>query len=117
MAIDNENLEMVELLIHYNVDTKDALLHAISEEFVEAVEMLLDHEDGNRNKEGHHVSFLRFELRCFSQFRICGFKNDNRFAKLRIRITSAQFWFRPIVMQIVFSIRYSLRLLRWNDIV
>lgn len=56
MAIDNENLEMVELLIHYNVDTKDALLHAISEEFVEAVEMLLDHEDGNRNKEGHHVS-------------------------------------------------------------
>lgn len=56
MAIDNENLEMVELLIQYNVDTKDALLHAISEEFVEAVEMLLDHEDGNRNKEGHHVS-------------------------------------------------------------
>lgn len=68
MAIDNENLEMVELLIHYNVDTKDALLHAISEEFVEAVEMLLDHEDGNRNKEGHHVSFLRLELRCFSRF-------------------------------------------------
>lgn len=56
MAIDNENLEMVELLINYNVDTKDALLHAISEEFVEAVEMLLDHEDCNQHKEGHHVS-------------------------------------------------------------
>lgn len=56
MAIDNENLEMVELLINYSVDTKDALLHAISEEFVEAVEMLLDHEDGNQHKEGHHVS-------------------------------------------------------------
>lgn len=55
MAIDNENLEMVELLINYSVDTKDALLHAISEEFVEAVEMLLDHEDGNQHKEGHHV--------------------------------------------------------------
>lgn len=53
MAIDNENLEMVELLINYNVDTKDALLHAISEEFVEAVEMLLDHEDANQTKEGH----------------------------------------------------------------
>ncbi|XP_076273202.1 transient receptor potential cation channel gamma isoform X2 [Rhynchophorus ferrugineus] len=44
MAIDNENLEMVELLIGYKVETKDALLHAISEEFVEAVEVLLDHE-------------------------------------------------------------------------
>lgn len=54
MAIDNENLDMVELLINYNVDTKDALLHAISEEFVEAVEMLLDHED--QRKEGQRVS-------------------------------------------------------------
>nr|ACD69414.1 transient receptor potential channel gamma [Spodoptera littoralis] len=44
MAIDNENLEMVELLINDNDDTKDALLHAISEEFVEAVFVLLDHE-------------------------------------------------------------------------
>lgn len=56
MAIDNENLDMVELLINYKVDTKDALLHAISEEFVEAVEMLLDHEDQNERKEGQHVS-------------------------------------------------------------
>ncbi|XP_037048011.1 transient receptor potential-gamma protein isoform X9 [Bradysia coprophila] len=54
MAIDNENLEMVELLINFSVDTKDALLHAISEEFVEAVEMLLDHEDNTHSKEGHH---------------------------------------------------------------
>lgn len=59
MAIDNENLEMVELLINNHVDTKDALLHAISEEFVEAVEMLLDHDDCNRRKEGHHVSSTR----------------------------------------------------------
>lgn len=55
MAIDNENLEMVELLINYNVDTKDALLHAISEEFVEAVEVLLDHEDINLQNNGAHV--------------------------------------------------------------
>lgn len=60
MAIDNENLEMVELLINYNVDTKDALLHAISEEFVEAVEMLLDHQDCNQHKEGHHVSNILY---------------------------------------------------------
>ncbi|XP_019868467.2 transient receptor potential-gamma protein [Aethina tumida] len=45
MAIDNENLEMVELLIGHKVETKDALLHAISEEFVEAVEVLLEHEE------------------------------------------------------------------------
>ncbi|XP_054706586.1 transient receptor potential-gamma protein-like [Uloborus diversus] len=47
MAIDNENLEMVELLIEHRVDTKDALLHAISEEYVEAVEVLLEHEEAN----------------------------------------------------------------------
>lgn len=58
MAIDNENLEMVELLITHSVDTKDALLHAISEEFVEAVEVLLDHEDLNRSGSGVHVSFF-----------------------------------------------------------
>ena len=45
MAIDNENLEMIELLIGYEVEMKDALLHAINEEFVEAVELLLDHEE------------------------------------------------------------------------
>lgn len=56
MAIDNENLEMVELLINYNVDTKDALLHSISEEFVEAVEVLLDHENVSFQTEGNHVS-------------------------------------------------------------
>ncbi|XP_026671309.1 transient receptor potential-gamma protein isoform X2 [Ceratina calcarata] len=56
MAIDNENLEMVELLIEHKVDTKDALLHAISEEFVEAVELLLMHEEREaryRNGEPH----------------------------------------------------------------
>uniref|UniRef100_U5ENB5 Putative transient receptor potential channel n=1 Tax=Corethrella appendiculata TaxID=1370023 RepID=U5ENB5_9DIPT len=54
MAIDNENLEMVELLINHRVDTKDALLHAISEEFVEAVEVLLDHEDMNHKNGDLH---------------------------------------------------------------
>lgn len=45
MAIDNENLEMVELLVVMGVETKDALLHAIDVEFVEAVEVLLEHEE------------------------------------------------------------------------
>jgi transient-receptor-potential-like protein len=45
IAIDQENLEMVELLVVMGVDTKDALLHAINVEFVEAVELLLEHEE------------------------------------------------------------------------
>lgn len=42
IAIDAENLEMVELLVIMSVDTKDALLQAINAEFVEAVELLLE---------------------------------------------------------------------------
>ena len=45
MAIDNENLQMVELLVVMGIETKDALLHAIDKEFVEAVELLLEHEE------------------------------------------------------------------------
>ena len=38
------------------VETKDALLHAINEEYVEAVEVLLEHEE-SVHKEGElHVS-------------------------------------------------------------
>lgn len=58
MAIDNENLEMVELLIEHKVETKDALLHAISEEFVEAVEVLLDHEETIHKPGEPHVSYI-----------------------------------------------------------
>ncbi|XP_049865571.1 transient receptor potential-gamma protein-like isoform X1 [Pectinophora gossypiella] len=54
MAIDNENLEMVELLLEFGVETRDALLHAISEEFVEAVEALLDHEERTRKPGEPH---------------------------------------------------------------
>ncbi|KAL7041237.1 hypothetical protein ACKWTF_000683 [Chironomus riparius] len=67
MAIDNENLEMVELLINHHVDTKDALLHAISEEFVEAVEVLLDHEDcSHRDGEPHSWEALPSETATFT---------------------------------------------------
>lgn len=45
IAIDGENLEMVELLVIMGVETKDALLQAINAEFVEAVELLLEHEE------------------------------------------------------------------------
>lgn len=58
MAIDNENLEMVELLLEFGVETRDALLHAISEEFVEAVEALLDHEERSRKPGELHVRII-----------------------------------------------------------
>nr|XP_033329419.1 transient-receptor-potential-like protein [Megalopta genalis] len=45
LAIEAENLEMVELLVVMGVETKDSLLHAIDQEFVEAVELLLEHEE------------------------------------------------------------------------
>lgn len=45
LAIENENLEMVELLIVMGVRPRDALLHAINAEFVEAVELLLEYEE------------------------------------------------------------------------
>lgn len=35
---------MIELLLTSGVEMRDALLHSINEEFVEAVELLLDHE-------------------------------------------------------------------------
>ena len=48
IAIENENIEMIELLLTYNVEVGDALLHAINEENVEAVEMLLAHQQNNK---------------------------------------------------------------------
>lgn len=45
MAIEAEHLAMVELLIVMGVKTADSLLHAIDSEFVEAVELLLEHEE------------------------------------------------------------------------
>lgn len=51
MAIDNENLDMIELLVECGVEMRDSLLHAINEEFVEAVELLLDYEEAlQRNR-------------------------------------------------------------------
>ncbi|XP_063238100.1 transient-receptor-potential-like protein [Bacillus rossius redtenbacheri] len=60
LAIDAENLEMVELLVVMNVQTKDALLHAINAEFVEAVELLLEHEE-IIHKEGEPYSWQKVD--------------------------------------------------------
>ncbi|XP_025195999.1 transient-receptor-potential-like protein isoform X2 [Melanaphis sacchari] len=45
LAIEGENLEMLEMLVVMGVGPKDSLLHAINAEFVEAVELLLQYEE------------------------------------------------------------------------
>lgn len=49
IAIEYENIEMIELLLTNHVEIGEALLHAINEEFVEAVEMLLSYIDNGGN--------------------------------------------------------------------
>lgn len=56
MAIEAEQFTMVELLVVMGVKTADALLHAIEQEFVEAVELLLEHEE-LIHKEGDPYSW------------------------------------------------------------
>lgn len=46
-AIENENIELIRLLLEEGIQVKDALLHAIKEEYVEAVETLLQWEEEN----------------------------------------------------------------------
>lgn len=62
IAIENENLEIIELLLSYNIHVGDALLHAIRKEVVGAVELLLNHKRPRGEKQ---VSQEKHE-QCFS---------------------------------------------------
>lgn len=66
IAIENENIEMIVLLLNYNVELGDALLHAINEENVEAVELLLSHQQQNKKdlSVSEQLSILKINL-CF----------------------------------------------------
>ncbi|XP_059479405.1 transient receptor potential protein-like [Neocloeon triangulifer] len=44
-AIENENIDLIHILLEKGIKVKDALLHAIKEEYVEAVEVLLQWEE------------------------------------------------------------------------
>lgn len=50
-AIENENFDLIIVLLECGIEVGDALLHAISEEYVEAVEELLQWEE-THHKEG-----------------------------------------------------------------
>ena len=97
MAIDNENLEIIEMLIDnkvsyslifnifqetylfrekliwhftiwmFKVETRDALLHAIDEEYVEAVEVLLENEEMTHKEGELHVCMITDILSIFSR--------------------------------------------------
>ncbi|XP_023681778.2 short transient receptor potential channel 4b [Paramormyrops kingsleyae] len=51
IAIENENLEIIELLLSSNVYVGDALLHAIRKEVVGAVDLLLNHKKTSKEKQ------------------------------------------------------------------
>ncbi|KAM9852860.1 short transient receptor potential channel 4b [Aulostomus maculatus] len=51
IAIENENLEIIELLLSHNIHVGDALLHAIRKEVVGAVELLLNHKRPRGEKQ------------------------------------------------------------------
>ncbi len=51
IAIENENLEIIGLLLSFNVYVGDALLHAIRKEVVGAVELLLNHKKPSGEKQ------------------------------------------------------------------
>ncbi|XP_036814235.1 short transient receptor potential channel 5 [Oncorhynchus mykiss] len=51
IAIENENLEVMELLLDHGVATGDALLYAIRKEVVGAVELLLSHRRPGGEKQ------------------------------------------------------------------
>ena len=56
-AIENENAELIRLLLAENIKIKDALLIAIKEEYVEAVEILLEWEEKNHKPGDVYVNF------------------------------------------------------------
>ncbi|KAM6949389.1 LOW QUALITY PROTEIN: short transient receptor potential channel 5a [Aplochiton taeniatus] len=51
IAIENENLEVMELLLDHGVHTADALLYSIRKEVVGAVELLLSHRKPSGEKQ------------------------------------------------------------------
>lgn len=63
-AIENENFDLMVLLLENNIEVGDALLHAISEEYVEAVEELLQWEESHHKEGQPYVSCVTFLSNC-----------------------------------------------------
>lgn len=63
LAIENENMGLIDVLLKHGIRSGDSLLHAISEEYVEAVETLLRHEESIHTPNTPYVSLERRMLR------------------------------------------------------
>ena len=63
-----EHLNPYDIDLDWKVETKDALLHAINEEYVEAVEVLLDHEESIHAEGEPWVSAVK--SRKFQSYRL-----------------------------------------------
>ena len=64
IAIINENPELIEILLEAGIMTRDALLLAIDEEYVEGVELLLEHEERVWRRDGPHS----WEVRKYTEY-------------------------------------------------
>lgn len=62
IAIENENLEIMELLLNHSVYVGDALLYAIRKEVVGAVELLLNYRKPSGEKQVSRVFQFSFKL-------------------------------------------------------
>lgn len=73
IAIENENLEIMELLLDHGIHTGDALLYAIRKEVVGAVELLLSHRrpSGEKQVSAEVCVLHRCMLSCGIQTQSC----------------------------------------------
>ena len=60
IAIENESFELIEVLLECGIHVADGLLHAISEDYVEAVELLLEWEEKHHKEGTPYVMNLLF---------------------------------------------------------
>lgn len=78
-SIENENIDLIKILLEYNIEVNDALLHAISEEYVEGVELLLYHEETHHESGKPYVSITDAALTTFKK--VSTKKNGLQFIK------------------------------------
>lgn len=75
IAIENENLEIIDLLLSYNIHVGDALLHAIRKEVVGAVELLLNHKRPRGEKQVTETKYcLDQPQKVIFLYKLCVFK-------------------------------------------
>ena len=90
----------------FKVETRDALLHAIDEEYVEAVEVLLENEEMTHKEGDLHVCIITYILNVITgpfilSFRIIYIKCHNDFLFCSIRVGKQYLLKLPALLQIL----------------